>query len=363
MSTQRHIIVGAGLAGCLLAWRLEQAGQRVILIGSTKLPNASEVAGGIINPVTGRWMTKTWNFDTLTPCAELTYRELEQQFHIALYHPIPLIRYCQNSTDTKRMGRRMRNPRYADVLGKPIAVGNGPTALEDSYGSFQIKQAAHVDLPLLLQTLRSYFITKAIFRDERFVYSDLRKTSNHWEYNGLQADHITFSEGTGMQLNPWFNWLPLTPAKGETLIIDCPDLNLPRAIYHHRKWLLPYGDGTYRLGATFDSGDSSHEQTAAGASELLKSAQSFIAAAHHITVKKHYAGLRPTTQDFRPFIGDHPTERRLHIFNGLGSKGASLAPELVRQFLAHLLADEALDPEIDITRYRDMFNSSIHAPH
>ena len=166
-----------------------------------------------------------------------------------------------------------------------------------------------------------------------------------------------------MQLNPWFNWLPLTPAKGETLVIECPNLNLPRAIYHHRKWLLPYGDDTYRLGATFDSGDSSHQQTAAGASELLKAAQSFITAAHHITVKQHYAGLRPTTQDLRPFIGDHPTERGLHIFNGLGSKGASLAPELVRQFLAHLLAGEALDPEIDITRYHDMFNSSIHAPH
>jgi glycine oxidase len=315
------------------------------------LPNATEVAGGVINPVTGRWMTKTWNFDALIPHAAATYRELEQQFGIELYHPIPLIRYCQNSVDVKRMGRRMRNPRYSNVLGDSIPVGEGPDALEDTHGSFHIKQAAHVDLPLLLKTLRATFTEKGSFRDETFIHADLSQADSHWSYHDLQADHIIFSEGVGMQTNPWFNWLPLTPAKGETLILECPTLDLPRAIYHHRKWLLPYGDHTFRLGATFDSDDASHEPTEAGARELLEAAQSFIAPQHTLEVKHHYAGLRPCTKDVRPFIGDHPTEAGLHIFNGLGSKGASLAPELIRQFLAHLLDGEALDPEIDIARY------------
>lgn len=361
MSIQKHIVVGAGLAGCLLAWRLEQAGQEVILIGSTTLPNASEVAGGVINPVTGRWMIKTWGFDALIPHAETTYRELEQQFGVTLYHPIPLIRYCQHSIDVKRMGKRMRNPRYATVLGDTIPTGQGPDALEDTHGSFHIKQAAYTDLPLLLNTLRNYLAEQGIFRDETFVHANLIKTNARWTYHDLEAEHIIFSEGVGIQTNPWFNWLPLTPAKGETLILKCPTLNLPRAIYHHRKWILPYGDQTYRLGATFDSDDSTHEPTKAGARELLEAAQSFIAPQHTLQVKKHYAGLRPCTKDFRPFIGDHPTEDGLHIFNGLGSKGASLAPELIRQFLAHLLEGDTLDPEIDIARYSK--TATTHATH
>jgi glycine/D-amino acid oxidase-like deaminating enzyme len=360
MHTQNHIVVGAGLAGCLLAWRLEQAGQHVTLIGSTQLPNASEVAGGVINPVTGRWMIKTWNFDALIPHAAATYRELEQQFSIELYHPIPLIRYCQHSIDAKRMSKRMRNPRYANVLGDSIPVGEGPDALEDTHGSFHIKQAAHVNLPLLLKTLRRYLAEKSIFRDETFIHADLSNAGSQWTYHDLKADHVIFSEGVGMQTNPWFNWLPLTPAKGETLILECPTLELPRAIYHHRKWLLPYGDHSYRLGATFDSADLTHEPTEAGARELLESARSFIAPQHTLKVKQHYAGLRPCTKDFRPFIGDHPTEAGLHIFNGLGSKGASLAPELIRQFLAHLLEGEALDPEIDIARHIDDATNPTH---
>ena len=114
------------------------------LIGSTTLPNASQVAGGIINPVTGRWMTKSWGFDMLISHAAATYRELEQQFEVELYHPIPLVRYCQHSIDVKRMGKRMRNPRYANVLGDSIHKGDGPDALEDTHGSFHIKQAAYV---------------------------------------------------------------------------------------------------------------------------------------------------------------------------------------------------------------------------
>jgi glycine/D-amino acid oxidase-like deaminating enzyme len=329
---------------------LEQAGQQVTLIGSTQLPNASEVAAGVINPVTGRWMIKTWNFDTLQPQAEATYRELEQQFGVELYHPIPLIRYCQHSIDAKRMGKRMRNPRYANVLGDFISAGEGPDAILDTHGSFHINQAAYVDLPLLLKTLRHYFAEIGVFRDETFIHADLKKEPPHWVYRGLQADHVIFCEGVGMRENPWFNCLPLTPAKGETLTLKCPTLELPRAIYHHRKWVLPYGDHRFRVGATFDSHDPSPEPTEAGAKELLEAARSFIAPKHELSIQQHYAGLRPCTKDFRPFIGDHPTEAGLHIFNGLGSKGASLAPELIRQFLGYLLEDGALDPEIDIAR-------------
>ena len=74
-------------------------------------------------------------------------------------------------------------------------------------------------------------------------------------------------------------------------------------------------------------------------------------------VKAHTCGLRPCTEDFRPFIGSQPTETCLHIFNGLGSKGALQAPGLVHKFLTYLLEKKALDHEIDIMRYINKFNT------
>lgn len=40
------------------------------------------------------------------------------------------------------------------------------------------------------------------------------------------------------------------------------------------------------------------------------------------------SGLRPTVRDRKPIIGRHPAHPRLMCFNGLGTKGASLAPWL-----------------------------------
>ncbi len=351
MASHRYIIVGAGLAGCLTAWRLEQAGQDVLLLGSTRLPGASEVAGGIINPVTGRWMTKSWRFDECIAHAVDTYRELERQFNIHIYHPVPFIRYCQNTADVKLIQRRMRNPRYSNVLGDYIPVATNRTILTDTHGSFQVKQAGHVKLPLLLTTLRNHFAKQGIFRDSIFDYTSLKKEDGHWHYQDLTTNHIIFCEGTGIRDNLWFNQLPLTPVKGETLTFHCPTLQLPHTIYHRGQWLLPVEEGHFRIGATYDDQDLSETPTEIGKRKLLAAARSFIAPQHTPEVKQQTTGLRPCTQDFRPFIGSHPTLPGLHIINGLGSKGALLAPAMIRNFLTHLLKGEPLDREINCARY------------
>lgn len=356
MASQRYIIVGAGLAGCLVAWRLEQAGQTVTLISSKQLPGASEVAGGIINPVTGRWMTKSWKFDVCVEPAIQTYRELERQFDLTLHHPMPFIRCCQNEEDVKRIQRRIRNPRYANVLGNYNPVGKAQAGLTDTHGSFEIKQAAYVRLPLLLQTLHEHFARQGQFRNAVFVYEDLKKEHSNWRYQDLKADHIIFCEGVGIRDNPWFKKLPLTPVKGEIVTLKCDQLELPRTIYHRDKWLLPVEENQFRIGATYDEQDLSETPTETGKEKLLTSMRALL---RHLNLPKvnlpkvtqHTAGLRPCTKDFRPFIGSHPTESSLHVFNGLGSKGALLAPEMIRQFLNHLLKGLPLDSEIDCKRY------------
>lgn len=351
MASQRYIVVGAGLAGCLIAWRLEQAGQAVFLIGNTKLPCASMAAGGIINPVTGRWMTKSWKFDDCIKTAADTYRELERQFKTELYYPMHFIRYCQNNEDVKRVQRRIRNPRYANVLGDYSPTGASQCELTDTHGSFAVNQAAHVDLSQLLQTIRGHFQETRRFQDTTFVHEALKTEDGCWHYNGLEAEHVIFCEGSNIRQNPWFKELPLTPVKGETLTLECPGLSLPKTIYHRSKWLMPVKGGHFKIGATYDEEDVSEEPTEAGRIELLEAYHNFAGSKSAPFVKNHTAGLRPCTKDFRPFIGTHPSIRKLHVFNGLGSKGTLLAPELTKRFLRYLLNNDMLDDAINCTRY------------
>ena len=345
-----HLIVGAGLAGCLLAWRLQQANERFLLIGSTTMPAAFDVAAGIINPVTGRWMTKTWNFNQLLPIAKETYRAIEQQYNIQVFHPIPEIRFCQNVDDIKRLGRRLRNPRYQDVLSQFFEAGEAAPDFNDAHGSFGIKQAAYVELPKVVNTLRKAFAQQGHFRDESFLHSELTSSPNGWQYRDLLVQNVIFCEGANARNNPWFTNLALTPAKGETLLCHSPTLQLPRKLYHHKKWLLPYPDGSFRV-ASYDESDLSESPTAARKEALLTAAQAALKEPHQIQISAHLAGVRPSSRDSRPIIGAHPSEPNLYLLNGLGSKGASTSPAMTQQLAEHILTNSPIAPEVDLTRF------------
>lgn len=315
------------------------------------MPSAFRVAAGVINPVTGRWMTKTWNFDQVLPVAVETYRAIEQQFGIQVYRPIPEIRFCQNAEDLKRAGRRMRNLRYQNVLSRMAAPGEAAPEFKDDFGTFHINQAAYVDLPLVVQTLRASFATLGQFRNETFLHSELQPAAIGWQYRDLHADKVIFCEGAAMQDNPWFKNLPLKPAKGETLLCQSPTLRLPQKLYHHKKWFLPYSDGSFRIGATYDESDLSDAPTESKKDELLTAAHEALKEPHQVEVTAHLAGIRPSTLDSRPIIGAHPTELGLYLLNGLGSKGASTAPAMTQQLTEHILKNSPIEDEVNLTRF------------
>jgi glycine/D-amino acid oxidase-like deaminating enzyme len=315
------------------------------------MPSAFGVAAGIINPVTGRWMTKSWHFDQLLPEAQATYRAIEQELGLHLYHPIPELRFCQNADDVKRVGRRMRNPRYQDVLGTYHASGKAAPEFKDPHGCFEILRAAYVDLPKLVHALRDTFAAQGRFRDETFHHCELQTGDEGWRYRDLRVNKVIFCEGAALRANPWFKDIPLKPVKGETLLCQCPSLRLPQKLFHHKKWCLPYPDGRFRIGASYDESDLEPGPTEPRRTELLEAAQASLNGKHKIEVLEHLAGIRPGSTDSRPLLGAHPNEPSLYLLNGLGSKGASTGPSMAKQLAAHLIEGIPLDPEVDLARF------------
>lgn len=295
-------------------------------------------------------MTKSWNFDRLLPEADATCQAIERQLGIHIYHRIPELRFCQNEDDVKRAGRRLRNPRYQDVLGDFHEAGQAAAAFHDAHGSFEIKQAAYVDLPKLVESLRTAFSQRGQFRDEIFDHSDLLRDGSEWSYRGLRAQTVTFCEGAAHAKNPWFRHIPLQPAKGETLLCQCPTLQLPQTLFHHKKWFLPYPDGTFRIGATYDESDHDPAPTELHKHELLEAAQAAFKEPHELQVTAHLAGIRPSTADSRPIVGPHPEEPGLYLLNGLGSKGASTGPLMAKLLAEHLLDGAPIPNEVDVRR-------------
>ncbi|HRF38194.1 MAG TPA: FAD-dependent oxidoreductase, partial [Saprospiraceae bacterium] len=86
------LIIGQGLAGTLLAHFLQSDGYTVRIVDEYQVRASTRVAAGLINPVTGRRFVKSWRIDDLLPFARQTYRLLESQLGVALYHERPIYR-------------------------------------------------------------------------------------------------------------------------------------------------------------------------------------------------------------------------------------------------------------------------------
>ena len=61
--------------------------------------------------------------------------------------------------------------------------------------------------------------------------------------------------------------------------------------------------------------------------------------------------MRVNLPDRHPVAGRHPVVARLGLLNGLGAKGALLAPMLARQWINHLAEGVPFDTAIDVARF------------
>jgi len=348
------LIIGAGLAGTNLAHTLLAKGKSVVLFDTCSLPKASDAAAGILNPITGKRLVKTWLADSLFPYAAQFYQALEGTLNDTFYHQHSILRAIpKGSALSERFAKRAKDPAFMPYLRgghwfPPALVQGNPHT-----PAFEIHHGGHLNISRMLKQSHELFRTKGILNQSEITHDEIEIKSNEVHLRGYCASHLIFCEGAHSAKNPFFDWLPFEPAKGELLDLSIPGLALAQALYQGPKWLLPLGDGLFRLGATYAHDDASSAPTAQGATALLGDLAKMLMpeAFAAIEITKHRAGIRPTTQDRQPFIGRHPDYPNLHIFGGFGSKGASLSPFLAEHFYAHLFAKEPLLPSIDCSRY------------
>lgn len=342
-----YVIVGQGIAGSLLSWFLLQEGKRVLVVDNGADPVASKVAAGIINPVTGRRYHTTWKADELHPFAEKTYADLGAQFGA---------HYCFR----KDIVEFFPNPEAREVFVSRVQDGNPYLSaypdqnrfndiLHYDFGCGQIAPAYVTNLPLLLADVRRHLKQHEALREEQFRHEELTLLEDGIRYGDTVAQKIVFCEGALGPNNPWFRLLPFALNKGEALIIECRDL--PADHLYKKGFLL----APLPVEHTFWAGSSyAWDELDAGPSEAFRNRttamlENFLRLP--FSVIHHKAAVRPATVERRPFVGLHPQHPQVAIFNGLGTKGTSLAPYFARQLVNHLLHDAPLTPEADVRRF------------
>jgi len=346
-----YIIVGRGIAGTVLAYTLLGRGCTVAMPEGLPTPNASEVAAGIVNPITGKRLSKTWRAEDLFSFLAPFYRRMEGELGEVFFHQVPVYRLFGSTEEQNTWMTRMASPEYRRFIRDGGRLY--PALLQQPFGGMEITEAGYLDIRLLLESFRRWFRGKGIYRPGVLEPEELTLTGDGVTWRDLTARKIIFCQGAFGRENPYFNWLPYRPVKGELLTVQIPGAAFRHIINQHL-FIMPAGpEDTYRVGATYEWKDLSWEPTEAAGGEITARLQKLLKVPFRVIGQQ--AGIRPATADRRPFIGVHPGQSQVAVFNGLGTKGVSLAPYFAEQFAEHLLNNKELDSQVHIGRYNSLY--------
>ena len=325
------VIVGQGLAGSVLAWEFERAGIEFEVVDRGHAEASSRVGAGIINPITGQRLVKSWRVDEWLPTALETYREMERALGVSLVRAQRVRRFFADERERAVFAEKSARGELAPYLGSCDSDG------------FWIEGAARVDTAVLIVAMRARLRAAGRLREESVEVSAGREAAE-----GGRRELTIWCAGAGEAGGGEFAFAGLRPAKGEMLTIAVDGL-APEVILNRGHWVLPLSDGVARVGATFEPGVADGRPTAAARAELERSAAAMLG--RPFAVVAHEAGVRMTTADRRPVAGRSVRDARVGIFNGLGSKGALLAPRLARQWVNHLTEAVPFEAAVDVARF------------
>lgn len=339
-----YIIVGQGIAGSLLAWNLLQKQKKILVIDEWQPNSSSNIAAGVINPITGRKMVKSWMIDEVLPFAKNTYRDIETLLNINFFFEKNIYKVFTSEDDILLWNNKKNEIEYKDYLGDIIEQSD--ETINTAFGVGIIKQTAWMDVPLFIEKFRKYLKSLNCLLEHKFDYNQL-KINDTISYINYDTKHIVFCEGYKAIHNPYFKNIPFTLAKGEQLLIHSELLKTDK-LWNKNIFIIPKQENQYSIGSTFIWNDLSDEVTDIGIAELTEKTNKLINVSYDIIEKK--AAIRPTMKDRRPILGKHP-EYNLWIFNGMGTKGVSLAPYFSNYFIDCIENENEIMQEVSLNRF------------
>ncbi len=335
------------MAGTLLAHELIRKGKSVQIFDNNHYSSSSQVAAGIINPITGRRFVKGWMVDELLPTAEEVYTRLEKLLKANFYHPKNVIRMLFSIKDENLWLEKTGDPLYEKYATEAQDYGTYEGKITKGESIGEVRHSAQVDMPLLLAKSKEYFFNHEMMNVELFDYGQVTFNNHKVSYKHFEAEKIIFCEGHQGRLNPWFGNLPFEVAKGEVLLVKIPGANFDK-ILKHKLFVVPLLDDIYWIGSTYDWNAVDDLPSEKEKKFLTGRLEKILTVPYEFV--DHLAAIRPATFDRRPLLGLHSENPCLGILNGMGTKGASLTPYFARQLVEFLLEGKTINAEADIKR-------------
>jgi glycine/D-amino acid oxidase-like deaminating enzyme len=342
------LIVGGGIAGITTALHLLERNISFKLIDQGN-NMSTRTAAGMINPIVFRRTTKSWRVDEFMPSLINFYQKVEKETNQSFFNQLKLRRIFSSIQEKNEWIKKQIRTDYNQYLEEITPKDDQYNLVNSPFGSGRVKQCYWVNSELFMTTCLEYLSLKNKVINEKV---DLNKYNPELKkYDNETYDKVIFCEGNSVKNNPLFAYLDIRSTKGQLLTISA--LNIPEEESLNRKcFVLPIGKNIFKIGSTYEWDAMDSLPTEVGKQLILENFQ--VLTNHIPELIEHTAGIRPTTFDRRPFLGEHPKFKDNFIFNGLGTKGYMIAPLLSEELIKHIFDGAPLHPEVLVERVKNL---------
>ena len=321
-STADVVVIGGGLIGTSIGWRLRQAGLDVVVVIGERSAAASQVAAGMLAPITETTFTEPrllqLNLASLSRYPDfVTELELASDMPAGLRRT-PNLSLAYDADDAARLAM------FADFLVRAGYPGERLTSRE-----------CRRHEPLLAPNIRTGLLVESDWScDNRLLWRAVieaghrigvrdvsgfvhRVTSFEGGVTGVQladgssiaADRVVVANGAWARQIDGLPDLPVRPIKGQILRLDpgrlpAPSLTIRAYVRGAEIYLVPRDSGReVVLGATVEELGFDRRVTAGAVYELLRDARNVMPMTAEYALAETSVGWRPGTPDNAPILG------------------------------------------------------------
>jgi glycine/D-amino acid oxidase-like deaminating enzyme len=326
MNWDRYDVVvgGAGLTGALLVDALSGKGHKVLWVDPSEPHTATKAGAGIINPISGRKFSLAHQYYTNLEVALELYRDLEKRSGTSLIKSFSILKAFPDVASENSWLLRMGEPPFDSFMSLPhFNIQDLPWRNVDNAG--MIHPVFRVDMQGVSRSVAALW-------GEPLLGRMTGPGSIFLENEQLEVPKdLPVIHCLGHQINDIANpQIDLKPYKGEALIIHSEDLPSD-FILHHRVHIIPYDHYLFWVGASNSWDYATIGPTPEGRVEIESALKQSFDIQYEI--RQHIAGVRPSATRRRPLAGPFSDRPNTWFLNGLGTKGALLAPRQVHDFL------------------------------
>lgn len=344
MENVDYIIVGDGYAGLFFAHQLIKNKKSFVLFSEGK-KSASQISAGIINPVVLKKFTTFWKAQEQIDFLKNSLKEIESYTGRNYLIEAPIHRIFHDENEQNLWLKKSKNEDLLQFLDEDFTHLD---IVNNSFNTGKVNQSARLDVNNFFTDLFTYFENNSQLIKEKFDYNKLNTSEK--TYQNISYQNILFCEGMGVKENPFFSDIAVIPNKGHHIKVRLSN-PIPENITIKKKhFLFPTYNGLYFYGGTYDREQLHHHIDDSAVEQLVKGLSEFYP--YDFEVEEVNFGFRPTVKDRRPIIGQHPQNKNLYVFNGLGARGILNGCYFSKSLYEFIENDIPLDEEVSLNRFK-----------